>query len=307
MNTITKWSIAALLLIVIFAAGCTKSMIEDRAGISVKTAGVMQSKPVMIDMDNGVDVVYETEPAMYDRGIMPYPEPMPPYYDDHFGSGNDETEIQIIRTAYMSLEVEDYFLASQKAEAYAKKYGGYVSSSDARADQNNKHSGTVTLRIPETHFDATMAELSLLGSIQSKSVNGNDVTEQYIDLIARKDNAEAHEARLVGLYADTTSVKDMMNVEQEISRVREEIERYTGQLRYLENRVSMSTITVQMHEAQPVVKRWGIWDSLKDALNNALATFRWVIVLLGWLLPLIVVGVVIRVLVKVLSRNKKTR
>lgn len=313
MKTSTKWILVALLLFsLVFAVGCAKSVMEGENSVSTGSAKMqmIEARPAMpaVDMAYDMDVIYgESAGVGYEKSMMPYPEPMPPYPEDHFGSGDEDVELQIIRTAYMDLEVDDYFLASQKVEAYAKKYGGYVSNSDARADHNDKHSGTITMRIPEIHFDAVMAEISMLGDIKSKSSNGQDVTEEYIDLEARLENAQAHEDRLVAMYANATSVKEMMSVENELSRVREEVERYEGRLRYLTNRVAMSTITVNLHEPSPVVKEWGVWQSVKDAIDHSLETLRWMIELIGWLLPLILLGIVVGLLIRLLRRKTKRR
>ncbi|MBU2561034.1 MAG: DUF4349 domain-containing protein [Nanoarchaeota archaeon] len=303
MKTYMKWTLIAFAIFaVLFAVGCTKSVLEEKEqGMSssgMGRASVMEAKPMIapmppVEVETMYDEAYDTgyaEPAIYRKYYPP---------EDHFGSGDDiEVELKIIRNAQMNLEVEDHFLASQKVEAYARKYGGYVSNSDARADDNSRHSGTVTIRVPEIHFDAVIAELSLLGEIQSKNTDGSDVTEQYIDLQARINNSKAHEAMLVKMYQNATNVNEMMNVERELSRVRGEIERMQGQLRYMDNRVEMSTITAYLYEPAPVVKQWGIWQSVKNALNHSLATLRWMIELIGWLLPLAVVGTLIGLLVR---------
>ncbi|MBW2972124.1 DUF4349 domain-containing protein [Candidatus Woesearchaeota archaeon] len=303
MNKYLKWSLIAFAIFaVLFAVGCTKSVLEEEQSVknvAIGRAGVAESRPAIapmppVEVELMYDESYDTgyaEPAMYRKYYPDYEEP--------YGSGEDiEVELKIIRNAYMSIEVEDYFLASQKAEAYAKKYGGYVSNSDARADYNNRRSGTVTIRVPEIHFDAVIAELSLLGEIKSKNTDGSDVTEQYVDLQARINNSKAHEARLVKMYQNATNVNEMMNVERELSRVRGDIERMQGQLRYMDNRVEMTTITVELHEPAPVVKKWGILDSFKNALEHSLSTLRWMIELIGWLLPLAVVGVLLGLLIR---------
>lgn len=298
MKKTTKWVLIAFAIFcVLFAVGCVKTAVEDRTTSSNRDM-VAMSAPMMAVEESGAN--YVLEKAM--------PEPYyPDYdYDNHYGSGDDiEVELQIIRTGNIHLEVDDYFLASQKVEAYASKYSGYVSNSDARASHDSKHSGTVTIRVPEIHFDAVMAELSLLGEIKSKSVHGNDVTEEYIDLQARINNSKAHETRLIEMYDDADDINEMMQVERELSRVREQIESWEGRLRYLNNRVQMSTITVDLYEPLPVVKEWGIWTSVKNAVNHSLRTIRWMIEFIGMILPLLVTGTLIWLLVRWLVRRSR--
>jgi hypothetical protein len=269
-----------VILAVLTATGCANQSSEGSAE-NVKSSGI--AGQMMPSRQVAYDTVSE-EPMLesygeYDESAVPAKDP--------------GTETKIIRTAYLSIEVEDYFLASQKAEEYAKKYGGYVSNSDVSLDSNDKHSGTVTIRVPELHFDAAITEITALGEIKSKNVNGNDVTEEYIDLQSRINNSKAHETRLIELYSKATNVKEMMQVENELARVRGEIESMEGRLRYMNDRVQMSTITVNLYEEQPAVKEWGLWDSIKTSFNNFLASLRWVIELIGWLLPLAIAGVLI--------------
>lgn len=307
MNKYIKWTLIALaIFMVLSAAGCAKAALdsEDQTTQSTGNSGSGYAKSMIAAMppvEVGMEYDGFAEPAIY-RNY--YPD-----YDDHYGSGEDmEVELKIIRTANMRLEVDDYFMASQKVEAYAKKYSGYVSNSDVRADHNNKHSGTVTIRVPEIHFDAVMAELSLLGEVKSKTQSGNDVTEEYIDLQARIANAEAHEERIVKMYDNATDVDEMMMIERELSRVREQIERNEGRLRYLSNKVSMSTVTVYMYEPMPVVKEWGVWDSIKQSLNYSLATLRWMIEFIGVILPLAVFGAIVWLLIRwARRRNRRVR
>ncbi|MBW2997676.1 DUF4349 domain-containing protein [Candidatus Woesearchaeota archaeon] len=297
MKNNTKLLVLFVILSLLLTAGCANKDLDREVRIGGKN-GAITSKPVPVAVEVTADYTEGAEPRY-----------MPQYYDDHYGSGEDiEIELQIIRTAHMNIEVEDFFIASQKVEAYARKYGGYVSNSDARADHNSKHSGTVTIRVPELHFDAVIAELSLLGDVQSKTSTGQDVTEEHIDLQARIDNAEKHEDRLVEMFDNATDVDEMMQIERELSRVREQIERNEGRLRYLSNRVAMSTVTVRMYEPMPVVKEWGVWKSIKNSFNHMLKTLRFMIELLGFLIPLAVFGLLVALLVRwLVRRTRKTR
>ncbi len=306
MNKYLKWTtIIFAILAILLTAGCAKSVLEGaeqpyRNSFTSGSSGVVQSRPV--------ETAVQMEIAHDSKMIEPMPPGYYPHPEDHYGSGEDiEAELKIIRTANMQLEVEDHLIASQKAEAFAKKYNGYISNSNTRADQNNKHSGTVTIRIPDMHFDAAIAELTLLGEVKSKNVNGQDVTEEYIDLESRIKNAEKHEERLVQMFRNATDVDEMMQIERELNRVREQIERNEGKLRYLENKVSLSTVTVHMYEPQPAVKEWGVWKSVKRSLNHSLATLRWMIELIGWLLPLIVTGLLIGLITRWRVKRKKRR
>jgi len=83
--------------------------------------------------------------------------------------------------------------------------------------------------VPAGRFDEVVAGLRPMGRLESVNVNAQDVGEEYVDVTARIDNARRLEQRLIGLLATRTGkLKDVLDVEQTLARVREEIERYEG-------------------------------------------------------------------------------
>jgi len=310
MNKYLKWTmIVFLVFAVLFAVGCTRTMFQQReeyATTGVAKAGI--AMPSTMGMTKAAMPMIATEVSSNDA-MMESPPMYRQQNTEPYGSGEDvQVDLKIIKNGQINIEVDDYFIASTKVEAYAKKYEGYVSNSDASKDNNDKHRGTITIRVPEKYFDAVLAELSLLGNVQSKNTNGNDVTEEYIDLASRINNSKAHEKRLLEMYDNATNVNELMYVENELSRVRGEIESMEGRLRYMDNKVEMSTITVYLFEPVPVVKEWGIWQSFKNALNNSLATFRWMVEFIGLILPMaIFVGAIVLLVRWRVRRGREVR
>lgn len=264
----------------------------EPAMFDIEESGVMMEKMAYAGGDDGYDVMYST-----DEDAMPVPTQI----------SEQTIEQKIIRNGHINIEVKDFFVASTKIEGYAQKYNGYVSQSDSHTDRNGKFSGSLSIRVPENHFDALVTEVAALGTVESKNVYANDVTEEFVDLQARLSNSKEHEKRLVQMYDKAENVKEMLSIERELSRVRGEIESSEGRLRYLENRVSYSTLTVYAHEETPVVQEWGIWQSIKNAFNHSINTIRWVIEFIGVLLPLIVIGVLIGFGVRAIIRRKRPK
>jgi len=132
--------------------------------------------------------------------------------------------------------------------------------------------------------------------VESVSVSVADVGEEYVDVTARVANAKRLEQRLIDLLDKRTGkLSDVLGVERELARVREEIERYEGRLRYLRTRASISTLTVSVHEPPPLVaSRPGenpIRDAFKDAWRNLVAFVAGTIAISGLLIPLAVFAV----------------
>ena len=125
--------------------------------------------------------------------------------------------------------------------------------------------------------------------MESVTATVQDVGEEYTDLGARASNARRMEARLVEMVATRTGkLSDALTVEQELKRVREEIERYEARLRWLERRASLSTLTVSMHEPLALIDRprpGPIVEALGLAWQRTLGVFAWCIASLGVIVP----------------------
>ena len=121
-----------------------------------------------------------------------------------------------------------------------------------------------------------------------------DVGEEFTDVTARMTNARRLETRLIDLLATRTGkLKDVLDVEHELARVREEIERYEGRLRYLKAHAALSTLTIYVHEPLPVVGHAGssvLGEAFKQAWRNFVDLLAWCIRSLGVVVPLGAVG-----------------
>jgi hypothetical protein len=106
-----------------------------------------------------------------------------------------------------------------------------------------------TLRVPADQLEATIADLRNLGRVDSESQSGQEVTEQYVDLEARLENARNTEQRLTDLLRSRTGkLSDVLAVETEISRVRGEIELMEAERKSLSTQVDFATINANVRE-----------------------------------------------------------
>ena len=144
--------------------------------------------------------------------------------------------------------------------------------------------------MPAERFDEAVEGLRPLGKVESVNITAEDVGEEYVDVEARMTNARRLEARLIDLLARRTGkLADVLDVEHELARVREEIERYEGRLRYLRSRAAVSTLTLTVHEPIPVVEHGSpsvVAESARQAWRNFIALVAGVIQSLGVILPL---------------------
>jgi len=155
----------------------------------------------------------------------------------------------IARTASLSLVVKDFGPVEASVKAIAEHYKGYIADLNTASPQDAARKLTATLRIPSPQLETALAELKLLGRIQQESQSGEDVSKQYTDLAARLKNSRITEQRLLDVLRDHTGkVKDILETEQEIERVRGEIEGMEADQRGLQKRIDFATIQLSVAE-----------------------------------------------------------
>ncbi len=198
----------------------------------------------------------------------------------------------IIRTADMSLVVTDTADAMKRIAAMAEQNGGWVVSSNVFQYDENAMSGNITIRVPAEGFNSALEALQAMAvAVQNINTSGQDVTEEYVDLSSRLANLEATADRVRGFLDETKNVEEALAVNQELSRLEEEIEVIKGRMKYLSESAAFSTISVQLTPdvlAQPI--ETGGWQPLivlREAIETLVAALQSLINLLIWLVIVI--------------------
>jgi len=162
---------------------------------------------------------------------------------------------KLIRTGQLSLEVKLFDDAFTKLQRIAAENGGYIADIKANRQDQGRASGTVVLRVQPNRYFQALDALRTIGKVEQEGVNTQDVTREFADLEARLINKRQLESRMREILRTRTSkMEDLLEAEQQLSQVTEQIEQMEGQRRYFQQMVSMSTITVEMHEPLVVTK-----------------------------------------------------
>jgi hypothetical protein len=217
------------------------------------------------------------------------------------------TDRKIIKTGRISIEVEDFDTAASAVEGLAATAGGFISNSNSYITSEGQKRGTITIRIPAEGFESVLDEVKKLGEVKSTSSSGQDVTEEYIDLEARLKNYQRQEERFLAILDNATTVEDVLKVEEQLGRVRGEIERIEGRLRYLDNYIDLSTITVEISEPVPITHTWGIRDALSDSVEGFIGMTNGLIVFTGSMIPLVIFVALLYGVFKLVRRKKKSK
>lgn len=165
---------------------------------------------------------------------------------------------RVIRTGQVAIDVEKFDDAARRLLAIAEGAGGFIADS-SYAEEGGAPRGTFVLRVPAARFGDVARQIEGLGAVRHRQYHGQDVTEEFIDLEARIRNLERQEARLLSFMDRATKIPDLMAIENEVARVRGEIERLTGRHRFLANGVDLATIQAEVNQ-KPKKAPGGFWD-----------------------------------------------
>lgn len=197
----------------------------------------------------------------------------------------------IIRTGQASIEVDSLEASMAELRRTIQRVGGFVADASVQSGRNQVRSATLELKVPSARFDELTSLLEPLGRLQFVNVGAEDVSEEFVDLTARVGNGRRLEERLVELLRTRTGkLQDVLTVERELARVREEIERMEGRMRFLKISAQLSTLSVSLYEPTPVVAAYPghnvIAEAFQTAWRNFVGVLAAAIASLGFLAPL---------------------
>jgi hypothetical protein len=208
------------------------------------------------------------------------------------GSGTSSIDTKIIRTAYLTIEVQDITGSVETLKSLAAQKGGYISSTNIQNTYNNRLSGSVILRIPASEFENTLTGVKAIGTVKTVSTQGRDVTEEYVDLQAQKTSYQNQLAQYNEIMKKAVKVEDVIVIQQQVDRVQTELNRLEGRLKYLNSQIDFSTITVNLQEPEPVGGQSGhnFVSTINEGISGFFGMIDAIIIIFFTLLPLIIVG-----------------
>ncbi len=175
-------------------------------------------------------------------------------------------EQKIIKTAHLVFETKNVEATHKKIIQLASQYKGLVQS-DNSGKSYNRIFRNLLVRVPTENFQLFVDGISEgVDYFDQRDISRQDVSEEFIDLGARLKAKRTLEERYLELLKKATNVKEMLEIERELSIIREEIEAKQGRLQYLQNQVSMSTINIEFYKT---TAETGITQSYGQKMKNA--------------------------------------
>ncbi|MGH9927701.1 MAG: DUF4349 domain-containing protein [Pyrinomonadaceae bacterium] len=202
---------------------------------------------------------------------------------------------KIIRNAELTLEVTAPQDVQRRISSIAESLGGFVVTSEAKQRQNAEGAKqeievSLVIRVPAAQFAVALDQVRGAGNrVVQEKITGEDVTEEFIDLEARIKTQKALEEQFLEIMKRANKVEDALEVQRQIAEVRTEIEKLEGRKRFLENRASLSTITVSLQTPTAIAVntsgfgrdiREAVADSVQVAIAIVLFLIRFVILMI---------------------------
>jgi len=209
---------------------------------------------------------------------------------------------RIVRTGELRVDVGKggFGVAFDRVASIASAHGGFVAGSST-SSVGKARSGELTVRVPSDRFDAARRDLAALGKVEYQALRGEDVSGQLVDYDARLKSLAAQEEALRGLLGRATTVGEVLQVQTSLFDVRQQVEQLTAQKQNLEQAASLSTLQVSLFEPgagfEPLPvdddDDKGLAHAFRRAADGAVAVIAGMIVVVGWSIPVVVLGLAI--------------
>lgn len=296
---------SVFLIILISISGCSSSGQQmessDRATYDAPAASddSYSGKEMVVSEEEGSDVAYDGETNTgHDRATH-----------SNFtmaGSGAEAIERRIIREQSLTQQVQDLPTVLKKIEvSVAKTPGAYIESLEewkSEYQQRTDHHAFIVLRIPVEESSDLITEIESYGNVLNRQVSGRDVTDEYVDNESRLRNLNTHEERLLTLYDKATSIEDMLKIEKELSRIREQIEAIQGRQMYLNEVTSTMKLAIELIQVEDKdfaaqSKDQSMWEEAWAGFRQSLQSLqngseRFIVSIITSLPYLIILGII---------------
>ena len=220
-------------------------------------------------------------------------------------------ELKIIKSANVRYKVEDVKKATEKIKTISSAYNAYIS--EMRFNNNlYRKENRFTIKVPSLYFDVIMDSInSVADFVEFENVTTKDVTSEYIDIEARlKTKIEVKERYETILRTKARSVEDLLDVEEKLRVIQEEIESSLGRLKYLTNKVSFSTLQVDLYETVEYTEEPGQYkktflSEIKDGFVTGWDILKTLFVGLVYIWPLLIIAVLVYIIIRRKIKNTK--
>ena len=179
---------------------------------------------------------------------------------------NFNSERKLITTGGISFETDDIVLSRTNIIEAVKKYNAYISS-EREYKSSSRLNNTIIIRVPAQNFNKLLDKVSEgVKKLDSKQIEVQDVTEQFLDVQARLKTKKELELRYLELLKKANTVSEILEIEKELGTLRSDIESTEGKLKYLKNQIGFSTLTITFYEE--IASQTAFGKQFKEGFKN---------------------------------------
>eukprot|EP01092_Planopodium_desertum_P012556 TRINITY_DN5949_c0_g1_i3.p1 TRINITY_DN5949_c0_g1~~TRINITY_DN5949_c0_g1_i3.p1 ORF type:complete len:251 (-),score=7.17 TRINITY_DN5949_c0_g1_i3:63-773(-) len=205
------------------------------------------------------------------------------YVGDDGNQVNMPAEPMIVRDSHLSIVVDDLETPRQAITAKVKEFGGYVVAST----QYQESSLSLQLRVPVDKLDLMVSIVKEMATkVYSFSMNGRDVTEEWIDAAGRVQSLNAARDKLYKLMEMASQVHEVLAIQREINSYTMQLEQAEGRKGYLEKSSKLSSLNIDMQTEKPYAPPSSSWNpagAFFDALKMLGTIFKTSVLALIWI------------------------
>ncbi|MBB4805151.1 hypothetical protein HNP38_000423 [Chryseobacterium defluvii] len=206
---------------------------------------------------------------------MPPPPPSSPN-EQTSSKKTDTISKKIIKNGNMTIQVGDLKKAHIQINETIKKYNAYTQNENFQNTDTDENLGLI-IRVPHKNFDALINSFSDgIGSVQSKSISSDDVTEEYTDVSIKLSNKKIYLEKYRDLLKKAGSTKDMLDIQEKIRGLEDEIDVAEGKLRFIDDRVNYSTLNLSLYKEKArssATSKIGFGNRFADSLTEGWNSF----------------------------------
>lgn len=322
-----KWLVASMVLLLVLS-GCS-SKDSNSAANSASSSPASESTANMAMSDSSDDAMVQNQVPMSTVSSEELATTGNGSSTD-LGSGNPTTSSgfvaadsdavfnkKLIYSANVTMEVEDYGKAQTEIRNLVTLTGGYIVQFSEGVWHDEK-GGNFTIKVPASGFSSFLDQMDKFDhNSMEKSINGQDVSEEYVDLESRLKVKLAMEARYLKFVNEAISTSDLVEFVNELERIQTEIEQIRGRMRYIDSNVSFSTIEIRLYQPDnhSIIsvnkKETPLFERSKNALIGSLnvlsVVLQGLVIVLSAALPILIIGGVVVSIIWVIRRNKKNK
>ena len=244
------------------------------------------------------------------------------YVSEEASASQKQSDRKLIRTVSMEVETKEYDGLLVMIEEEVERLGGYIESLDSYngsiySSYRNSRYADMVLRIPQNGLNQFLGSVEGVSNVISRSENVQDVTLSYVDLESRKEVLLVEQERLLAFLEQAETMEDIIVLEERLSEIRYEIESKESQLRTYDNKVTYSTVYLNVQEVKELtpVKEETAWErisngflqNVEDIVDGIINFFIELIIMIPYILVWAVVIMLAILAIRKYSKHSKKK